>query len=289
VSDEYKQYKEGEVCIELNKHVQTLIVSTPNFFVFLDEDLYVQWLTKGDFNTSKAGEVLNSISYLETISTTHFSGLPTLHNELAEFRRLLGECLARAFDDNLDSARQLLKSTEELLHERSAQRARQWYLSAAALTTVVPILGAAALWIFRTYLRCALGSPAFEVLFCAFLGGIGALISTIVSVRKINLNASFGPNLHYIEGAARIITGSIGGGLFAVAIKGNLLFGSVNAIADPSIRLACVCAISLVAGTSERLVPNFIKKVEKSTIEEAPRDKKPETAKPTAESGSHKT
>jgi hypothetical protein len=187
---------------------------------------------------------------------------------LAEFRRLLGECIARAFDRNLTSARELLQSTEELLRERSVQRARQWYLVAAGLSTLAPLIAATSLWIGRTYFRATLGPVAFDVFFCAFLGGIGALVSTIISVRRINLNASFGPNLHYIEGVARIVTGTIGAALVALAIKGNFLFGSFNAIADPSVRFACVCALALIAGTSERIVPNFIKKVEKTAFDE---------------------
>ncbi len=278
VSSEYKQYKEGEKCEELNKTVHMLVVSTPDFFVFLDEDLYVQWLTKGDFDTSRAGEVLNHISYLETISTTHFSGLPRQLKELAEFRRLLGECLARAFDGNLHSAHELLQSTEELLHERSAQRARQWYLSAAGLAALVPFFGALILWGFRGQFRQTLGLTAFDVLLGVCLGGIGALVSTIVRVRKVNLNAAFGPNLHCIEGVARIVTGSIGAGLVTLAIKGNLLFGSFNAIAEPSMRLACVCVVALVAGTSERIVPNLIKKVEKSGFDDQDPPKAARTA-----------
>lgn len=268
MSSELKRYTEGELCVELNKRVQVLIVSTSDFFIFLDDDLYVQWLTVGHFDLKPASVVLNQISYLETISTTHFSGVPKEKTELAEFRRLLGECLARAFDGNVDSARELLESTEQLLHERSAQRARQWYLTAAVLTTLLPVVGSISLWLGRVYLRAQLGSVAFDVLLCACLGGIGALVSTIVGVRKINLNASFGPNLHYIEGGVRIIAGTVGGSLAGLAIKGNLLFGSLNAITDPSIRLACVCTVALIAGRSERLVPNLIKRVEKTALDE---------------------
>lgn len=268
MSSEYKQYKEGEMCVELNKRVHMLIISTSDFFIFLDEDLYVQWLTPDDFDTSPAGEIVNRVSYLETISTTHFSGIPSQKHELAEFRRLLGECVARAFDRNLASARELLQSTEDLLRERSVQRARQWYLAAAGLAALVPLVAATSLWIGRIHCRATLGPVAFDIFFCAFLGGIGALVSTIISVRKINLNASFGPNLHYIEGVARIVTGTIGAALVVLAIKGNLLFGSFNAIADPSVRFACVCALALIAGTSERIVPNFIKKVEKTAFDE---------------------
>jgi hypothetical protein len=244
-----------------------LVMSTPQFFVFLDEDLYVQWLTAGDFDTTPAGEILNRVSYLETVSTTHFSGIPSEKKELAEFRRLLGECVARAFDNNLESAKALLNETETLLLERSVQRARQWYLIAALIATLGPVAGVTVLWYCRDSFRHTLGSPGFEVALCALLGGVGALVSTIISVRRINLNASFGPHLHYIEGVARIATGCVGASLVTLAIKGNLLLGSVNTISDPSAKLSCLCTLGLVAGVSERIVPNFIKRVESSTLE----------------------
>ncbi|MBL9186761.1 MAG: hypothetical protein JNK23_04735 [Opitutaceae bacterium] len=267
MNEEFKRYKEGEQCPELGKKVEMLVYSDENIFVFLDEEYFVQWLTRDGFSTQRAAEVLNRVSYLETISSTHFAGVPKQRGELAEFRRLLGESLARAYVGNIRSANALLDSTENLLHERSGQRARQWYLTAAGLTTLLPVIGAVAFWISRDQLHATLGTAAFEIILCAFLGGVGALISTILSVRKVNLNASFGPQIHYFEGTARIIIGVGFGGLVAAAIKGNLLLGSLNAIADPSIRLACVCALAMIAGTSERIVPNFIKKVEKTAFE----------------------
>jgi hypothetical protein len=213
-------------------------------------------------------EVINRVSYLETISTTHFSGLPSERHELAEFRRLLGEALARALDKNIEAAKDVLDKAELLLQERSTQRAREWYLTAAGGAALVPFITALALWIFRAHFRVWLGNSGFEVAVGAALGGIGALVSTIFNVRKINLNASFGLALHYIEGIARVITGSIGGALVSLAIKGNLLLGGFNAIADPTIRVACLFTLALIAGSSERIVPNFIKKMEKTASDD---------------------
>ena len=268
MANELTLYKEGDDVPELNKKVEMLIISTPEFYVFLDEEFYVQWMTKdGPVWSDGTDEVINRVSYLETISTTHFSGLPSEKRELAEFRRLLGEAVARALDANIDAAKDLLDKSETLLQERSTQRARAWYLTAAGLAACVPLVLAVVLWLSRAHFRVWLGNAGFDVTFGAALGGIGALVSTIFNVRKINLNASFGPALHYIEGIARVVTGTIGGALVCLAIKGNLLLGGFNAISEPTIRVACLFTLALLAGSSERIVPNFIKKMEKTTGE----------------------
>jgi hypothetical protein len=50
-----------------------------------------------------------------------------------------------------------------------------------------------------------------------------------------------------------------GGVLLALAVKSNLVLGTVNA-SDKS--LVLLLAIAVVAGASERVVPDLIKKVE---------------------------
>jgi hypothetical protein len=263
ISKDIADYKEGDQCIELNKQVKMLIMATPSFIVFLDEDLFVQWLTEVECDTTgEAGLILNRVSYLETISTTHFAGLPSNNSDLAEFRRLLGESVARAFDGNPGSANALLDRTEELLLERSVQRARQWYLTAATVTAILPVIGVITFWLLRGLLRNSLGHNGFEVAICACLGGIGSLVFIILGARRVTLNAAYGSLTHYMEGAARVIVGVIGATLTVFAVKGNLLLGNVNAISDDKIRLACLCSLAIIAGASERFVPNLIKKIE---------------------------
>lgn len=263
MAQELHRYKEGDIFEALNKKVEMLISSTDRAFVFLDEDFFVQWDTSEEVeNTPDQCEILNQVSYLETISTTHFSGESSERQELAEFRRLLGECVARTFEGNAASARVLLAKSESLLSARSVQRARQWYLAAAAVAACPAGILLVALWLMRAYFRAALGNTGFDIATCAALGGIGALVSTIISVRKTSLNASFGATIHYFEGVARIVAGIVGGALTGLAIKGNLIFGSINFVGDTTGQSALLFLFALAAGASERIVPSFVKRAE---------------------------
>lgn len=263
MANELHRCKEGDVFEPLNKKVEMLISSTDRAFVFLDQDLYVQWETSDEVaHSPEQSEILNQVSYLETISTTHFSGKGSEKNELAEFRRLLGECVSRAFEGNGSSARKLLAKCEALLAARSVQRARQWYLAAAALGALPAGISVVVLWVYRGYLRDALGPTGFDVATCAALGGIGALVSTIISVRRTSLNASFGATIHYFEGVARIVAGIVGGALTGLAIKGNLVLGSINYVAHTTGHSALLFLFALAAGASERIVPSFVKRAE---------------------------
>jgi hypothetical protein len=258
-----KGYCEGDICSDLNKRIHTLIIKTKTYVIFLDDEFYVQW---AEFEANKYaenyGEVMNRVSYLETISTTHFAGDHSANRELLEFRRLLGEAVARVYDGAGNSATSILDQAEQLLIDRSVQRARVWYLSAAASATLLPLLLLIILWLFRTYFQEVLGRQVFEVAICAALGGVGALVSTIIRVRKVNLNSSAGPLIHYIEGTARVIVGIIGGLLVALAIKSNILLGILNNSDTDEGRLAFLGCIALISGASEQMVPNLIARIE---------------------------
>src|SRR5262249_33450549 len=124
----------------------------------------------------------------------------------------------------------------------------------------------AVLWCNRVPAREFLGSNALEVILCTCAGGVGALVSTIIRVRDVNLNASSGPVLHYFEGSARVVVGFTGAFLVALAIKANLFLGLANVTSSETIRFATIAAVCFVAGASERVVPSLIKQIETNSV-----------------------
>ncbi len=257
--------REGDMFEPLNKRIRTLIVSDASFIVFLDEDCYVQWYEHKNIRyPEEYPTVMNRVAYLETVSTTHFRPWKSggSKRELAEFRRLLGETVARVLDRNGTAAIEMVDRAEKILTDRSLQRARIWYLSAAGVTAALVLLAALLMWWWRDGARAAFGIAAFEVLICAAVGGAGAAISIITRIRDVSLNASAGPMLHYIEGFSRVAVGVLGAALVALAVKANLLVGAITNFESAEMRLACLGALCFVAGASERFVPNLIRKIE---------------------------
>ena len=87
-------------------------------------------------------------------------------------------------------------------------------------------------------------------------------MSILFRFEKITIEPAAGSRVHHYEGAARTLAGNLGGLLAALAIKGNLALGILK---GSNYQLAVVLALCLVAGTSERFVRGFIKKMETSS------------------------
>lgn len=282
--NKYVGFREGDYFEVLNKRINTLIVSAENFIVFLDDDFYVEWAEHHPISyPPKYAEIMNRVAYLETISTTHFAGTTNdkERRELTEFRRLLGEGVARLLDGDDKAAVQIIDIAEKVLTDRSLQRARIWYLGSAACLAGAIALVCILLWYMRVNARVVIGSNAFDVLLCAGAGAAGALISIIMRVREVSLNASAGYLLHYFEGCARVVVGVLGAFLVALAIKANLLVGAITRFDTPILAFASMATICFVAGASERIVPNLIRRIETGTSA----DNTHQNSNPTRKSG----
>jgi hypothetical protein len=110
--------------------------------------------------------------------------------------------------------------------------------------------------VHRSSLRPRIGDGAFDVALGAMAGGVGAFLSTPLRIGDVRLDIFAAPTGHYVNGAVPIVAAAIGGALVAGAVKANL----VASVANQSRALLLVmCAVS---GTSERLVPSLIDKVE---------------------------
>lgn len=255
--DNFLIFNEGQTEPTLNKRIKTLILKDQGFIVYLDDDLCVQWTTNqhyGDF-ASDFGNVTNRAGYLEETANGLLS--PIQHKS---FQRLLAESIARLLDDRSSvNAQSILDRAEAYLKARTTERARIWFIVAATIVTSLALVGLLILWIFRDVVKFNLGPTAFELALSACIGSLGALVSVVLRLRELNVDALAGRGVHYFEGTARVIAGMAGALLIGLAIKSNLILGTINS-SDKS--LALLLAVSVVAGASERIVPNLIKKVE---------------------------
>lgn len=258
VVDDYSSFCDGDFEPSLNKTIRTLIYHTKTYIVYLDQDLYVEWGTNalyGDY-PPEFGRVTNKMAHLEALSMTLLSGV-----YLKAFRRLLGESLARALGEGkVDNALAILDQAEAYMNARSRERARIWYLSSSSLVTIVVLLAVFSSWLFKNEAAGRIGRTTFEILLGAGMGSLGALLSIITRSNQISMDASAGKPVHYLEAAARVIVGMIGAGIVALAIKANIILGTINSLNS----LTLLIVVCIIAGASERIVPNLIKHIESS-------------------------
>jgi hypothetical protein len=255
---DYRSFKEGQVFPPLNKKIHILIVVEGNYIVFLDEEFHVHWWydsSYGDF-AEGFGDVLARQADLEAASR-----LLLKKSQFEAFGRLLGESIARLLDDrSLVYATQTLKTAADFLKARSFERARVWFLSATLAGTLIFLVSGAVFWknklVILTYFALPIG--AADVFLGATMGSLGALISVLLRSNRLQVDPSAGPLVHYFEGAMRVLIGALAGMFFVMAVKSNLLLGTINQSQNV---LTILLVLSIVAGASEQLLPNLINQI----------------------------
>ncbi|HSS19885.1 MAG TPA: hypothetical protein VLL54_07415 [Pyrinomonadaceae bacterium] len=253
---DFSKFNEGMKEPSLGKRIKFLIIHKRDFIVYIDDENFVEWATNNQYGPypDGLGEVVNRVGHLEALSMTL---VPPKHR--LPFRRLLGESLARTLTERKPkNALLILKQAEDYMIARSRETARTWYLSAASVVTILITIVVAVLWWRRTGVVNSLGKTGFELVLGAGVGSLGALMSVITRSNQISMDAAAGWKIHYLEASARIFVGVIGAFFIALAIKANLVLGSVNTVNS----LPLLLAICIVAGASERFVPDLIKQIE---------------------------
>lgn len=240
--------------------IKYLVFASHDFIVFIDDENDVDWQTSDKFDSGFNGDeekhnaVLNRLAKLE--STPYYD----LEEKLViNFKRQLGEALVRSFSRDFVNANQMLDLARDFISNRNAQKSRYLYLKASGLTTATVLVLATVSWITRVELIKSIGEMAFLLLVTAFAGALGALLSIILRLGKTEIDHHASKELHYLEGSSRIIAGMISGLLIGLCIQSGLILSAFEGLETNQITMTLG---ALIAGSSERLAPSIIKKLD---------------------------
>jgi hypothetical protein len=238
----------------LSKVIEWLIDSDDDFIVYLDQDYYVEWnMNDNGMLGSETAQHLNRVGRLEAVDTSYLT-----INRIKSYRRMIAEGVARLFQKNLPAAQAAFDLAEQWITARNTEIARRWYLVGSGGAALVSVVAVFILGFWSDSLRAWFGLPIYNILMGTSVGGLGAWLSVIQRSRTTELDVAAGPGLHYLEGAFRIMAGTLGAMLVALAIRAGLVL-QVD-------RLSAIMVICMVAGASERLVPSFIEQMESRTV-----------------------
>jgi hypothetical protein len=226
------------------------------FVVYLAEDRTLQWWTTGQHTWAPdVSKVLSRIARLH--ANIAFITEVEAHTD---FERQLAEALARCLSDrSCDAAMEALDGVEKDIEARNRETAWLWYFGAAYKLSLACLVLAFLAWIFRDGVVAVLGHRAFQLLLGVMCGALGALLFATSRGNRLDLDAKAGKTLHQLEGLSRVGAGMIGAALAALAIESGVIFGGTHFAGS---RLALTLAVCIVAGASERLVPDLIRRFE---------------------------
>jgi hypothetical protein len=255
--------KAGDVDPELGKTILEIVLCTEHFIVYVDKALAIQWHTTDDHEPPEhCGEVLNLVATLEAQSA-FLKGKPTLF----DYRKRIAEGLVRCLDGNPKEASiAVLKEVALELKARNKEVSWHWYFQASYYVTLGLSALFAVFWLCRSYVTAKIGANAFEVILGTICGSFGALLFATARSKRLILDANAGASLHRLEGLARTGAGLIGALLVALAIKAGLILGGATFSGSKLALLLCFC---IVAGASERLVPNIVTTLERTVVGES--------------------
>lgn len=248
--------------------VKVLLRKGPNFIVYLDQQLDVDWEDTTAYHEELAaekvdvGKVQGRVTCLEAVPIDHLT-----EPIKCAFRSILGEAMCLALEKDMRGAQVLLAKAEEFVSARNHEQARTWYVcgcirSTAAFLVIAPLVMAIYWWRYP----CSPLAERMNILGVGMGGAVGALFSILLRVGRAPLDPAAGAWVHKLEGAARVAVGVIGALMVMCAIRAELLLPQLRD--EYGIVLACV-----IAGASERLATALIERVE-GALGRAPQKRK---------------
>lgn len=200
----------------------------------------------------------------------HFRGTDTMTATRVQFERELARCMAIAFLDQVDTAKTALASVLARLESIIANRARVIHIGVtSALVIIVWLIlfsGRAgdSDWVSALSWSLELLFPGNGSFICLALamGSLGALFSTAIGLKNMEIDAAVNVQMHFVYSSIRVLVGALAAFILYFGVKSGILdglFRAVPASAEDKINIYWLCFVSIIAGFSERLVPNLLK------------------------------
>ncbi len=176
------------------------------------------------------------------------------------YERELARCIAQAFLGKTAEARVGLAALRKRLGATISNRARVVHL-------MISLVIAAFVWLLAFGLVDSGYEPRFgfdvkDIALSALMGSIGALFSTAVGLRQMEIDPSVSVSMHWVHGFQRMLVGMMGASIIYFGFTSGILTGLFQPagqtepvqMVDPH----WLAFISVLAGFSERLVPNLL-------------------------------
>ena len=249
--------------------VEHLILEAADFVVWIDKDVDIDWQTSqkydeaGPRDPAEWNAVLNRVAALECIPNDQHS-----RNIRLNFKRMIGEGVARGLDHDYESAKNILEQAGSYISDRNVEIARYWQLSTACMVGAVALAAGITMWVMRDVLTLKLGESGFFLILAGIAGSVGAVLSMIFRMGHSYPTSEAPKHLHVLEALSRAIAGCLSGVLIAGAVRVGLILPAFGRTGDTS---AVMLIAAMASGASERLAPSLITRLEGGASKRPPK------------------
>jgi hypothetical protein len=244
-----------QISIEIeNDMQQDIISSTKHYHIFInkDNDLIALY----DNNIFHVNEKnLIKFHYLKNkIISSEFSE----KKYKIELNLLLGTALSHVLNNNSDQTNHYFEEVEKMLNIRREEAIKHNYLF-ATISMMLVVLVTAWSVIPSQFLF------EYNIFTSALAGSLGAMLSTLQRRNKLEFNQDISLMYVRLEGVVRVFLGVIFGCLAFALSQADIAFGFLNDYSESG-KVYALFIYSMIAGLSERLIPEILDNVEKNHI-----------------------
>jgi hypothetical protein len=169
--------------------------------------------------------------------------------------------ISTALRGDIPKSKQMFASMSERVTKeyKLIQKGRILYLSGAFALAVLFVIFAVVFYIYRGS-EWVKDIPEIKYMaYASAFSGFGGILSVCTNIQKIEFERDSAQYTFQIYGFQRVLIPSLCGALAYALIKGDLIFSFILKTDNPTLGIMVVCA---VAGFSETLIPNALKKIE---------------------------
>lgn len=172
------------------------------------------------------------------------------------YERELARGVAQALTGDPEQGRATLGALSKRLEKRLRNKGRVIYFAMCLFSALLIVL------IASVFMRETIGINTSELAFAAIMGSLGALLSTAAGLRQLRIDASATLFMNWVYGGQRMLVGVLGAIVLYFAVRSGialeLIPGAAGVSEDGNLNIYKLAFISVLAGFSERLVPNLL-------------------------------
>ena len=268
--------------------ITNIYASTRQFLIY-EAGLQVKYLLPADFATAKnLRSKIAELGGLRASIEDWRCDISLSANEKMRAARETAWALALAFENDKAEAagepKEILTRVDARLRSlvRSHYRKRYCLANLCAFAAIEAILLVLSIALVQ-FGRDALNQYAVYAMF----GGLGAFLSVITGIRWIDIDLNLSPWEHIFAGTTRILIGVVGAIVIGLALDSRFIDptfgGNADVVSSTSVpesgaiapRYALKLILSFLAGFSESLAPNLLRRGEQ-TIANLPKQDLPD-------------
>lgn len=254
--------------LEKGKTVAHIFNRTDDYVIFeIKETGQITYRTTPSFpdNTYQIAQLLDRVEYCldDSIGKYHLWNKLVSHKSLwNEYRNTMADVYFLCLDTkqgNIEMAKNLLNSIAPDLDENTYGRSKIYYLLPCALSVSLAVI----LSLCCRHHAIHIDHETKQMIYMITFGGIGGLFSVAININKHQekVNRLLGP--HVLAGTFRMLIAMMSGLIMYVFFKSKLIaIGNSVATGDESYDHYALYMVAIVAGFSESLVPNLIRKTD---------------------------